>query len=657
MKSFHLFHENKDIELFLEAVDIENFQPKDGEWTHGSWGSNYTFNVEGDDCSDCSEYKNRNSGKCYSLAFSPYGDNVSISFTRCGTTSDASKNVQWAFAKTVLKAVIEYIDLKEPKSFSWMPVGKSKTNSVRGRVINSEARRKLYSKFFERYLFPHKYIPISQTQWVSTKEYISKYVPDGYPPIPEGLTQNSSASQKSEAVEDIMKKAQENRDEIIRTQQRRREEENRRQREEEERRQREAEERLQRAIEDSDQNPNQVRQDDIVRIINVPQSSFRYREDYADRIAKLERFYFRQDQDSRQVLHARIRFAEEEQSMEFNGPSAEVPVMNLDKENENSKREREARISERLNSLLSNSEYNPNGVQQGDEVISYISPHSRQNNLIGTVKRIVYSKLHYGSQVFVLNADVDWDEESMNKIRELGYGRSLVQLRYLFKNTEENRSEIRRKIRSHEVESQASRNRDRIERRRQRDEYIASRTSNQSAEEIQSLVNHPNNPQNLKINDFVKINPIGWYNRRYRNKKGTIVSLRKDPYDETRIKIGVAIHRTHRVAEFYANELERDTSENATRIQTRQRRRQEVSQLSRGFNIGDNIRVTRGRYVGKTGTILNFRLVNGILSAIIASEERNFSVKIDFIERLQNSHGLPEMNITFKNYISIVESF
>ena len=653
MKSFHLFHENKDIELFIEAIDIENFQPKDGEWSHSSYGSTYKFNIEGDDCSDCPGYKSRNNEKCYSVSFSSSAGDVSIGFSRCGSYSDANKNVQWALSKSILKAVIEYIDQKQPKSFSWSPVYKTKENPVQGRIVNADARKKLYSKFFARYLFPDKYVPISDAYWVSTKEYLSKYVSDGYAPIPENLTKDSTASEKSAAAEQMIAKTKENRENIERAEAARRQEEYRRQREEEERRRREQEEMLQRSIEDLRYNPNQVKQDDIVVIIRPPEgeANFRYRDEYAYKIAKLERFYLTED-----VLYARVRFASEDSdSMEFTGSTIEVPAKNLKKEDETSKRERENRIAEKLNSLLSNPEYNPNGIKEGDEVISYVSPNSRDNNFVGVVKKITYSKSYYGTE-YTLLAKIEWNEESINRLNSIYRDPSSpARIKNLFKNTEENRNEIRRKIRSHEVESQASRNRDRIQRRRQRDEYVASRTSNQSPEEIQSLVNHPNNPQNLKINDFVKINPIGWYNRRYRNKKGTIVSLRKDPYDETRIKIGVAIHRTHRVAEFYANELERDTSENAARIQTRQRRRQEVSQLSRGFNIGDNVRVTRGRYNGKTGTILNFRLVNGILSAIIASEERNFSVKIDFIERLQSP--LPEMNLTFKNYISIIESF
>jgi len=663
MKNFRSFHENKDLELFLEAVDIENFQPLDGQWTHGSWGSSYIFNVEGDDCEDCTDYKNRNSGRCYALSFAPHSDNVSISFTRCSTTSDSSKNVHWAFAKTVLKAVIEYVDLKNPKSFSWLPVGKSKANKVTNRVENRDARRKLYSKFFERYLFPDKYVPVTSTSWVSRKEYDSNYVPVGYPAIPESLNKESSASEKSKAVEEIHKKIGENRTNIARAENERREQEIRRQREEEERRIREEEERLRRAIDDTEINPNLIKEKDIAVVTRNPNS---YSGNHVDRLGKVERIYFRnvfetnpetREQSSVEKLYARIRFSEFDDNEEFNGASMEIPIAFLAKENEEAKRQREIRSRETLNLLMSNPENNPNNVREGDEVISFISPTSTQNGLVGTIRRITHSRSHYNTTP-TLKAEIDWNEESTQKIRQLGYNASSpVFIKNLFKNNEENRREIQRRTRTHEVQSQASRNRERIERRRQRDDYVASRMSNQTPEEIQHLVDHPNNPEHLKINDFVKINPRGWYNRRYRDKKGTVVHLRKDPYDDNQVKLGVAIHRTHRVVEFYASELQRDTSENAARIQTRQRRRQEVSQLSRGFNIGDNIKVNRGRYNGKIGTILNFRLVNGILSAIIASEDRNFSVKIDFIERLQNPHGLPEMNLTFKDYMTILESF
>jgi ribosomal protein L24 len=658
MLQFKNYIENKenlyDFEnLILEFMDSENFVPKNGIWAKSNGGWSYYFDVEGDNCEDLhsgsgSEYK----GRCYQLNLS--GDpnrSTSISFYRGGSVSDSGRGVQINLTKTILRAISEFIEKKKPRYFSWSPVLKTKVNPVLRRIINQDARGKLYDKFFVDKYFP-EYVPIGPKHWTSRENYEKFYVPYGYSPIPENITKNSQRSEKMQVIENLENFKLGNAGEINRRNYERSDAEYRDEMEQARKKQREQEEKVQKVLNDPQQNPDQIKISDLVDVKHSENIGGNETESYTVGIVK--EFLMSSPEGpnlSDEKLSAIVKLSDDD-GESFYGPSKTIPLSELKKETPDSKQEREEKNRRKLEILLRNPELNPNKISENDQILIFMprNPTANGNGLMGTVEKIVFKKDYSQGELY---AKIKWDESTIEKMRSMDAYRSpsdLVTLKYLIKNTPDAQREIERKKREIEIENQISR-RQRLHSRRSRHDQDMAERLTQTPEEIERLTNHPSNPNRIKPNDFVKI--TAGYNR---NKKGTVISVRSYAYDENRLVVSVKLHRSYRIVSEPLYNIEKDMSENAVRIQNRQRRRQEIGSMSRGFQIGDMVRVTSGRYRDKTGRILSFRLVNNVLSAVLTPlEGRNFSVKIDFIERT-NSHGLPEANLNFKQYVSIVES-
>ena len=751
------YNEEQLLDIILEAADID-LSTVDGEWD--SDRKKFYFNVPGDSCPESRRIYP--GGRCYKVTISGYeGDGVSIAFDRGGSYSDADSGVAFSAIKIILKAIGTYIEEKKPSKISWSAVSKSKANKVTGQVHNPEARANIYEKWAKRHLFPDKYVPLNRDSWVSRKKYDDEYVSKGYPAIPQTINLQSSDREKTEAINDLKEKATAAREDI-----QRREMESRRREEEE--RERVRTERAQAAQQDPRYNPEGLKVDDLIYVLQNRQ----YVEEGT--IGKITGFDFRPidpyAEDRGYKLY--VNFKQQVSDGSFRSDTYRLPVENVQKDTEERRSEREtqrvAKLQElladrrsnpndikvgdevayrsrrgdmnvftgtvedlnfkkdygdykllvkinwnddsklsmrnagteldsyvnlenvskasvykdKLASLISDRTANPSGIKVGDQVITFLAsdPTHRHNGMVGKVREIMYQEGYNWSGTandYKLLAFVDWDERSATS---LGANQNrAVDAKSLILNNADVNNRIQSATRGHQVQQQVDRNRERHERRLRDDEELRQSQevgmSSQTPEELERLVNHSSNPQKIRPGDFVKVNS---WRRGLRNKKGLVVALFSSSYDRDLIYVKIKIHRSDRVATtLQISSVERDTSATAARIQNRQARRDSVSSLSRGFNIGDRVKITRGRYNQRTGRILNFRLTaNDALSAIIVSDQGttevggthqpfpNFSVNINFVERLQgtptqtsNPNSLPESNLTFSSYLKIFESF
>ena len=751
------YNEEQLLDIILEAADID-LSTVDGEWD--SDRKKFYFNVPGDSCPESRRIYP--GGRCYKVTISGYeGDGVSIAFDRGGSYSDADSGVAFSAIKIILKAIGTYIEEKKPSKISWSAVSKSKANKVTGQVHNPEARANIYEKWAKRHLFPDKYVPLNRDSWVSRKKYDDEYVSKGYPAIPQTINLQSSDREKTEAINDLKEKATAAREDI-----QRREMESRRREEEE--RERVRTERAQAAQQDPRYNPEGLKVDDLIYVLQNRQ----YVEEGT--IGKITGFDFRPidpyAEDRGYKLY--VNFKQQVSDGSFRSDTYRLPVENVQKDTEERRSEREtqrvAKLQElladrrsnpndikvgdevayrsrrgdmnvftgtvedlnfkkdygdykllvkinwddsskismshagtefdsyvnlenvskasvykdKLASLISDRTANPSGIKVGDQVITFLAsdPTHRHNGMVGKVREIMYQEGYNWSGTandYKLLAFVEWDERSATS---LGANQNrAVDAKSLILNNADVNNRIQSATRGHQVQQQVDRNRERHERRLRDDEELRQSQevgmSSQTPEELERLVNHSSNPQKIRPGDFVKVNS---WRRGLRNKKGLVVALFSSSYDRDLIYVKIKIHRSDRVATtLQISSVERDTSATAARIQNRQARRDSVSSLSRGFNIGDRVKITRGRYNQRTGRILNFRLTaNDALSAIIVSDQGttevggthqpfpNFSVNINFVERLQgtptqtsNPNSLPESNLTFSSYLKIFESF
>lgn len=665
----------QDVELErLIAEGVEDHQPADARWdrplSDSDSGNVYRFNVSGDDCGT-------ESRPCYQVNVSGTPANgVSISFSRNGSYSDEHRGVGMEVFKGVLKGLSEYVQTLKPSRLSWSAVTKSVPNPHTGKIVNPEARAHVYEAWALRYLFPDKYIGMSG-QWLRRDIYDSEYVPNGYPPVPEGLDGSSSSTAKRKALEEMQEKAQQNRDEIHRREREREEAEQRRR--EQERQAREAEARRQReeaearrqefmnrALEDESQNPNGIKKDDIVYILDPGADDW----GFENRLGQVEGFQFGSyrygGSDESEPVHAIVQFADDEEATGdngFHGRRGYIALPRLKKESPEGRADRERRKRERVEAALSNPEKNPHGIRQGDEIISWMpeSLGSTQNGLLGKVREIEVDRYN------TVTAKIDWTPEATQALQSDRYGRDVSQLSVgvanLRKATPEMVAEIKRKMREHEIEQRVVSGRERWQSRTRSAEEPAS---SQGAEATEDLTNHPANPLHLKVGDLVKLrNPPRWGRQARRSHfNGVLVRLEKNYWQDDGLTGYIKFHGSN--AEPFrvwnvANEIDRDDSEESrsviARQQTRQQRAQRIASSTGGHQIGDTVTVVNGRHRGKSGRIVNFRSSGGGMSAVIIPlDGDDFSVNVNMLQPPASTPPPAAESFSFRDYLMYFES-
>lgn len=604
-----------DFDQLFEA--LEDHQPLDGKWIvpldNNVSSHVYKFNVPGDDCGT----KNI---PCYSVNI--YGnptENVSISWKRKDSYEDQYLGVGKIVFKGVLSALKEYILAKNPAKISWTAISKSTPHPETGKITNPQARAHVYDGWAVRHIFPDKYIGLDG-KWIRRDLYDKEYVDNGYPPVPEEVNADSSSRDKIHALEQMKEKIKANRDEIDRKANERQQAEEERRRIEqeilraEEQRQRAEririeEEELQAVINDVQKNPNGIKKEDIV---SQPDNSNR---PFPGKVTNFQKYY---DDDYQLALRALVDFARDEEDEDFShGNKFWVDAKQLHKETPEISAAREQRRQEDLATFVQNPEFNPHGIQEGDDIVTFMEdhPNSEQNGLLGKVK-----KLKLNAMKTFMTAFVDWDEHAKEII---GVNQNVgVSVKFLRKSTPEERVNIQRKRREHEIEQQVQTNRERQERRIPQEPEINS--------DIEELINHPANPQHLKPGDLVIV--TGYQNR---GRKGSIVSLEKPYYSSDHVSAYIKFHgsRAARPTRVWSlGDLEKDTTSTATAIQTRQQQQRDrqirLSTATNGLQIGDVISVATGIHRGKEGRIVSFRTSGQNVSAIVATTEGQFSVNI-----------------------------
>lgn len=439
-----------------------------------------------------------------------------------------------------------------------------------------------------------------------------------------------------EAIEDMRRKREERL---------RREEEERRQAEE---RERQRQERIQARIAHPEHNPEGIKEGDIVYLNDPDNEEHRLPYDYRERPGKVERLmtgYYGHEEEG--DVYATVRFSTRDgvspsDESEFNGRQFNILVSKLKKPTPEYIADRERQRQELIANLISSEESNPNGVQEGDEVITNIpnsTPENEQNGLRGKITR-------FKPERDGLYAYVSWDDHAQRILwRNLG---SALDVKFLHKATPEGIQRISRMRRDSEIEQQIQRNRERQNRRTQ---GPVNQTTGQTEEELQELINSPSNPQHLKPGDFVKV--VGWQNR---GRSGVIVSLEK-PYLSSHAVIAyVRFHgsRAARPTRFWSlDDLERDTSQQAQALQGRQQQQRDrlerIAAATNGLQIGDAITVASGVHRGKSGRIVGFRASGQNIIAAIATHEGNFNVNARAIAR-ETAQPVAAESLSFFRY-------
>jgi preprotein translocase subunit YajC len=634
----HGFDGQLQLEVF-SGEGIMKHKPKDAMWSpdlstnNGSW--KYYFNVEGDDCGSPLH-------PCYYLSVNDSGSGASISFSRNGSYADSDKGVAGDVFMGVLKGLGEFIETRKPVGIGWSAIDKDRPNKVTGKIENPRAREHIYEGWAMRNLFPDKYVPLNSQKWVRRDIYDSEFVANqGFPQVPGNVTGASSPSEKKKAYDALASSIKSSQEEISR---RREEARLRAEQERIERERREEEERqarLDAAIVDPTKNPKGIKVGDIVNLLNTNDSY------WESKIGKIISFELDED-----ALFAQVQFYDGDdmsgEGRRYNRHN--FPIDQLSPETEESKIAREERVrqaeerrraaeeqerreaEERLQTAIQDREKNPDDLKVGDTVITYVSPTSRQNGLVGTLKSFEMS--YYGRELL---AKIEWDERSSQEIGEFNSTRA-VSVKHLRKNTPDVAQRIEAEIRRHHQEELISRQREREDADRTERE-----TLERNAASTAELVNDTeNNPQGLKVGDHVKVTG-GWP---YRNvgRSGYIVLLRRAHWgNEIQAEIRFNNSRASSTTSIYLRNLARDESEETQRIAQRRQQRQQraaaVEQSVQGFAIGDTVIVTSGINRNKTGRILRFQggTQGNVRAVMLDSQNNQFTANIRTVQKVQET--------------------
>jgi hypothetical protein len=484
----------------------------------------------------------------------------------------------------------------------------------------------------------------------------------------------------------MQEKARQNRQEIERRERERQEAEYRRQ--EQERQAREAEIRRQReeaearrqefmrqALENPEKNPNGIQKDDVVYILNPTHDDW----GMENRLGQVMGFQFGSyrygGSDESEPIHAIVQFTDDEEDTGdngFNGRRGYIALDRLKKESPEGRADRERRKQERVQAALASPEKNPHGIQQGDDIISWMpdSIGSKQNGLRGKVREIEVDRWSN------ITAKVDWTPEAAEVLRSDRYSSTDVNnlsfgVANLRKATPETVEEIRRKIREHEIEQRVTSGRERWQSRTRhagtQEEEPEDQLATPPATPEDDLTNHPGNPLHLKVGDLVKLrNPPRWGRQSRRSHfNGTLVRLEK-PYwgDSTNLTGYIKFHGSN--AQPYrvwnvADEIDRDESEETRNLmaqqQVRQQRARTAVSSTGGHNIGDTVTVVNGRHRGKSGRIVNFRRAGANMNALIAPlDGEDFSVNINMLQPPATTQPPAAESFSFRDYLMYFES-
>lgn len=160
---------------------VRGFRPINGRWEPPldmpSHHHEYRFSISSEGDKLCFGHP------CYYLSIVRDSDNgITISFGH----QETNYGDRWgsgAMGQEVMTSVLhgldEYIQKYKPDHLTW-----GSTSKTRAGARNPEARSKIYAYWAARELFPHAYVPLSDSFWISREKYVAHYVPNGYPPPP-----------------------------------------------------------------------------------------------------------------------------------------------------------------------------------------------------------------------------------------------------------------------------------------------------------------------------------------------------------------------------------------------------------------------------------------------------------------------------------------
>lgn len=638
------FWEYLDLEQLLNE-NFDKYQPLNGRWTSplteppASFRQYvYNFDVPGDQCRL----------PCYTVKIGGEHENgtISISFSREGSYSDVQKGVGVDVFKGVLKALSEYFSVHKPAKVEWSAVSKSRANPRTGKISNPEARSHIYEQWALRFLFPDRYVGMSGN-WIRRDIYDEKYVPLGYPPVPENLNQESSPGLKRKAYEEMKQKVEAKKEELERADREREAAEIQRRAEEAAEEERRYQEFLAQQIANPEINPEGIQVGDIVYVVD-PESV-----NLHNKPGSVEGFDMSRNGSD---FFIKIRFAGNEwEEKNFTGVTKLLQPSRLKKETPQIKEERIRKLEEKKALILSDPEKNPNNIQVGDEIITWvINSQSQANGLMGRVKSIYidpWTRSPY--------ARVDWASEGSESKMEYH-----MQLKNFQKATPEKIAEIRRKMRELEINHRVSASRAKWQARARRAEGGTSEVR----ETPEDIINHPQNPLHLKIGDFVRVRNPTRYGRQARrtNFAGVITDIRKyGSGDGEYLGAYVRYHGSNARRLYHTwnvpNDLERDetpeTQQYIARQQARQRRAQRAVGNTGGHQVGDVVTVLTGRHRGKSGHIVNFRYVGDNVSAIITpTDGPDFSVNIRMLQPPASTPQPTAESFSFRDYLLYFES-
>jgi len=207
MYNFISFLERRDSDLWfrhyetmseMNMTELETRKPKDGHWENDT---TYAFNVEGDDCG---------LANCYIVDFLGFPE-TKISFNRRSGSEkymDERRGLGNEVFIGVQYAIMEFIKNKNPSSLAWLPIKTQVANPVTGKITNPEGRRDAYEIMALKSLFPDLYVSTKMNLWIRRDIYDKDYVQkQGYPEIPQGLTNASNPSEKKKILAKIRSKS------------------------------------------------------------------------------------------------------------------------------------------------------------------------------------------------------------------------------------------------------------------------------------------------------------------------------------------------------------------------------------------------------------------------------------------------------------------
>ena len=214
MYNFISFLERRDDDLWfrhyetiseMSMAELETRKPKDGRWENDN---TYVFNVEGDDSFET--LVRCGFPHCYVVNFSRQDDHTFISFNRRGRGREY-KDERRGFGNQVFigvqYAIMEFVKKNNPSSLAWSPIKTQAANPVTGKITNPEGRRDAYEIMALKSLFPDLYVSTEMNRWIRRDIYDKEYVQkQGFPEIPQGLTNASNPSEKKKILAKIRSK-------------------------------------------------------------------------------------------------------------------------------------------------------------------------------------------------------------------------------------------------------------------------------------------------------------------------------------------------------------------------------------------------------------------------------------------------------------------